>query len=97
MLGHQAPPGQIQLSVSGQGAGPRGRDRAPETPTEIYWLPSWMHKKVGVVIKVINFTLLYHNEIIVLPEHHYPAIFLLPCHLLKIKTRFYYYNELQFQ
>lgn len=25
-LGHQAPPGQIQLSVSGQGAGPRGRD-----------------------------------------------------------------------
>lgn len=54
-------------------------------------------QKFRVVIRVINFAFLYHNAIIVLPEHHYPAIFLLPCHLLKRKAHFYHYNELQLQ
>jgi len=77
------------------GAGSSSRDGASETLT-IYWSLNWVHKKIGVVIKVIKFTLLYHSEIIVLPEHRYPAIFLLPCHLLKIKAHFHY-NELQIE
>lgn len=57
----------------------------------------WPLNGVNQGSNVINFALLYHNEIIVLPEHHYPAIFLLLCHLLKIKACFFHYNELQFQ
>lgn len=96
MMEHQAPAPAGQRSASEQGAGSGSRDGASETLL-VYWSVNWVHKKIRVVIKVINFMLLYHNEIIVLPEHHYPAIFLLPCHLLKIKAHSFHYNELQFQ